>query len=446
MRSPDAGPRRLLFGKERRELASSRAWLVLLVLLGPLVGHAFITAVESYAEVSGAGGAPAALAQGVSPLDGIVVPTFGAYAIAVTLLFPFVAIRLVSSEKQSGALKLLLQARPSLGTMLLVKLIVLVAAWLLAWLPGLAALALWRAYGGHLAAPEIATVLTGHLLRATLTCAIAVAAAALTDNAATAAVVTLAVTLGTWALDFVAQVHGGLALALDAYTPESALRTFESGELRLSLVVVTVVLTAGALLLAWVWLPPSRTRRQHIFWTLPIIVGTGVFVFGAAQLRQSWDFSEDRRNSFAPADERALSTIRQPLHISVFLAPEDPRLADLQRGVFKKLRRTMRYVGISYQGAGSGLFARPGEHYGEVWYALGAQRAMNRSTTEPIVLETIYGLAGIPPPANDPASAYSGHPLAVSPRGAALIFYLGWPALVIALWWLTRRPRTAKTS
>ena len=446
MRSPDAGHRRLLFGKERRELASSRAWLVLLVLVGPLVGHAFITAVHSYAEVSGSGGGPAALAQGVSPLDGIVVPTFGAYAIAVTLLFPFVAIRLVSSEKQSGALKLLLQARPSLGTMLLVKLIVLVAAWILAWIPGLAALALWRAYGGHLAAPEIATLLAGHFLRATLTCAIAIAAAALTDNAATAAVVTLAVTLGTWALDFVAQVHGGLALTLDAFTPESALRTFESGELRLSLGLVTLVLTAGALLLAWVWLPPSRTRRQHILWTLPVVAGTALLVFGTAQLRQSWDFSEDRRNSFAPADERALSSIHQPLRINVFLAPEDPRLADLERGVFKKLRRTLREVDISYESAGSGLFARPGEHYGEVWYALGAQRAMNRSTTEPIILETIYGLAGMTPPANDPASAYPGHPLAVSPRGAALIFYIGWPLLVIALWWVTRRPRTAKTS
>src|SRR3954453_9885990 len=177
LRSRDVGAWRLLFDKERREVASSRAWIVLLAVLGPLVGHAFATAVDSYAEVSGAGGGPAALAQGLSPLDGIVVPTFGAYAIAVTLLFPFVAIRLVSSEKQSGSLKLLLQSRASLGVMLFVKLFVVVGAWLLAWLPGLAALALWRAYGGPLSGAEVATVLFGHLLRATLTCALAIAAA-----------------------------------------------------------------------------------------------------------------------------------------------------------------------------------------------------------------------------------------------------------------------------
>src|SRR5437764_6601552 len=119
LRSRDVGAWQLLFDKERRELASSRAWIVLLVVLGPLVGHAFITAVQSYAEVSGSGGGPAALAQGLSPLDGIIVPTFGAYAIAVILLFPFVAIRLLSSEKQNGALKLLLQAPVSVYTMLI---------------------------------------------------------------------------------------------------------------------------------------------------------------------------------------------------------------------------------------------------------------------------------------------------------------------------------------
>ncbi|HEY7235900.1 MAG TPA: ABC transporter permease subunit [Gemmatimonadaceae bacterium] len=440
MRSPDAAAWRRLFGKERRELASSRAWIVLLVVLGPLVGHAFTTAVDSYAEVSGAGGAPAALAQGVSPLDGIVVPVFGAYAIAGILLFPFVAIRLVSSEKQSGALKLLLQAPVSLGTMLFVKLFVLVAAWVLAWTPGLVALALWSGYGGHLAAPEVLGVLLGHFLRVTLVCSLAIAAASFTDNAATAAVVTLAITLGTWALDFIAQVRGGLALTLDAYTPESALRTFETGEIRLAIVLVTLVITAAALLLAVVWLHPGRRGRARVAWTMAAVAGAALLIWAAARPRESWDVSEDRRNSFSRADERALSAIRAPLEVTVYLAPEDPRLADLERGVLRKLRRTLPRVDVEYAARGSGLFARPGDHYGEVWYALGGKRAMNRSTTEPIVLETVYGLAGITPPTNTAEAAYSGYPLAARPTGAALIFYLLWPLVTLAIWFWTRRP------
>ena len=441
MRSPDAAARRRLFGKERRELASSRAWIVLLVILGPLVGHAFITAVDSYAEASGAGGGPAALSQGLSPLDGVIVPTFGAYAIAVTLLFPFVAIRLVSSEKQSGSLKLLLQAPVSLGTMLVVKLVLLATAWVVAWTPGCIALALWHSYGGHLAPPELAAVLLGHFLRATLICSIAIAAASFTDNAATAAVVTLAITLGAWALDFIAQVRGGVARTLDAYTPESALRTFETGEIRVAIVVVTIALSIAFLLLAIIWLHPGRRRRARIGATALLAVVASVGVWASAQPGTSWDVSEDRRNSFSPADERALSTIRGTLHVTVNLAPEDPRRADLERGVLRKLRRTLPRVDVDYAArSGSGLFARPGEHYGEVWYAIGPRQAMTRSTTEPIVLETVYGVAGITPPTNDASPAYSGYPLVARAAAAPLIFYVLWPCLVLALWLFTRRP------
>ncbi|HYT68310.1 MAG TPA: hypothetical protein VEL51_17925 [Vicinamibacterales bacterium] len=45
-----------LLEKEWRELLSSRAWWVMLILIGPLVGVSFISAVRTYAELSGYGG------------------------------------------------------------------------------------------------------------------------------------------------------------------------------------------------------------------------------------------------------------------------------------------------------------------------------------------------------------------------------------------------------
>jgi hypothetical protein len=60
-----------LLGKEWRELLASRAYWLLLLVTGPLVGQGFISAVNLYAEASGLGGAPAALPQGLTPLDGI---------------------------------------------------------------------------------------------------------------------------------------------------------------------------------------------------------------------------------------------------------------------------------------------------------------------------------------------------------------------------------------
>src|SRR5579864_8698539 len=181
---------RLLLGKELRELTASRAYWLLLLMIGLLVGHSFITAVDSYAEASGRGGGPAALAAGLSPLDGMLVPTFGAYDLAVTLLFPFVAIRLISAEKESGALKLMLQAPPGMLPMLTAKGMTLVAGWVIAWIPGLIAVVLWKAYSGSLYAPEFANLLLGHLLRVILSSGVAVAAAAVATGAASAAIAT----------------------------------------------------------------------------------------------------------------------------------------------------------------------------------------------------------------------------------------------------------------
>ena len=99
----------LLVAKEWRELIASRSFWLLLMMIGPLAGHGFIVAVGQYAEASGLNGNPAALPQALTPLDGLLVPTLGAYDLAATLLLPFVAIRLIAGEKENGGLKLLLQ-------------------------------------------------------------------------------------------------------------------------------------------------------------------------------------------------------------------------------------------------------------------------------------------------------------------------------------------------
>lgn len=445
-RAPSPEPRVLWF-KELRELAAARATLLVALALGPLVGQAFVTAVDTYAEASGVAGGPAALAQGLSPLDGLLVPTFGAYGLTATLLLPFVAIRLAAAEKETGALALLAQARTSLAAQTLVKFAVLVIAWVVAWLPGLAALALWRAYGGHLDGGEVAAVLGGHLLRGVLVAALGLAAAAITDGAASAAVVTLAVTLGAWALDFVGQVKGGALLAAAQFTPEAALRTFERGEPRLDVVLVTLAAIAALLAIAIVWSDPGCPRRARTLAAAGIAAATLVAVPLAATARASWDLSEDRRNSLPGADARALGAVATPLSVEAHLAPEDPRLADLRRGVLHKLERAMPSVRVTtVSQTSTGLFEPPDGHYGEVWYTLGGRRAMSRSTTEPIVLETLYQLAGRTPPTPDAEAAYPGYPLHVSPRWAAPLFYGAWPVLVLLAWWWPQRPRAERAS
>ncbi len=419
--------------KEFRDLLDSRAYWLLLLFMGPLVGHQFITAVETYAEMS----APGALAQGLSPLDGIFVPAFGAYDLAVTLLFPFVAIRLVSADRSTGAWKLMLQSPPGMGSMLGAKAMVLLAGWTIAWIPGLLCVALWKAYGGALWAPELANLLAGHMVRLLLSAGVAVAAAAAANSAAGAAIATLGFTVGTWALDFVAAGRGGLLQQLAAYTPAAALRVFEHGEFRLRTVLVAAAFTMASFVFAAVWLAGGRTFRRRLLASVLLLPATAAALWAASLPRAARDVSENRRNSFSRAEEAALRRIRQPLHITVMLAAEDPRLTDLDRNILDKLRRILPRVDVDYAaGSRTGLFEGADEHYGEIWYRMGEKRVMSRSTTEPIVLDLLFSLANVAPPVADGEASYSGHPLRAQPRGAAILYYFFWPVVVVAAAWL----------
>lgn len=433
----------LLFSKERRELMASRAYWLLLVFIGPLVGNSFITAVNLYAEASGIGGGAAALAQGLTPLDGILVPTWGAYDLAVTLLFPFVAIRLISAEKESGAWKLALQLPAGFATAITAKVLALLAGWAIAWIPGLIAVAMWKSYGGHIYWPEALNLLLGHWLRMLLSAGVAMAAAALAESAASAAIVTLSFTLGTWALDFIATGRGGWLAEVAAFTPTAALRWFEQGMLRLSTLLVMLVLALAGFALATIWLHLGQKLSVRWLRTAALFVVILVIVWISAAVRASWDASENRRNSFPRADEATLRQIHEPLRITINLAPEDPRLMDYERNILNKLKRLLPNLNSDFAAQSrTGLFetgGAEGEHYGEIWYEMSGRRVMNRSTTEPIVLEQLYELAGVPAPAKTDEPEFPGYPLAAHPKAARLIFYAFWPLIACVAWWLARK-------
>jgi ABC-type transport system involved in multi-copper enzyme maturation permease subunit len=299
-----------LLEKESRELAASRAFWLLLIVTGALVGHSIMSASELYAEASGIGGGPSALAQGLSPLEGIVVPTLGAYDLAATLLFPFVVIRLVAVEKQSGALELMLQAPTRFGASIVAKGIVLLVAWAVSLLAGGVALAAWMAIGGHLYAPETWTVVLGYLLRGVLAIGIGAAAGALAASAASAAIIALTVTIGTWALDYVAAARGGTIAAIAQYTPTSALASFEHGDLRLSTVLILTTIGLAGLAVAAAWLREGRHLPRRVAGVAAALIAATLACVLFAQLRADRDVSEDRRK-FVLAGRRSRAASRR---------------------------------------------------------------------------------------------------------------------------------------
>src|SRR4029453_15964751 len=134
------------------------------------------------------------------------------------------------------------------------KAIVLAAGWIVASAPPLIAILMWRAYGGTIYIPELLTVAAGHLLNAGLTIALGAATAAVTEHPSTAAIVTLAVTVGTWIINFVAAIHGGIWQTLAGYTPTAMVAEFQHGLVRLDVVLIAAALVAFGLLLAAIWM------------------------------------------------------------------------------------------------------------------------------------------------------------------------------------------------
>jgi ABC-2 type transport system permease protein len=429
-----------LLDKEWRELVVSKAWWVLLLVMGPLVGMSFIGAVHTYGEVSGLNGTAGGVGEALSPLIGIWAPTFSACELAAVFLLPFVAIRLVAGDRQSGALKLELQQGMSPFARIAAKALVLLAGWLVAMLPSFSAILLWRSYGGSVYPPELVTIAFGHILNAGLTIALAAAMASLTEHPSTAAILTLSFTVGTWILDFFGAIQGGFWERAAGYTPAAMVAEFQHGLVRLDTVLIALVLILTGLGFAALWMRLAITVRRRAYESIGLVALAAAAIFVCTFFAASWDTSESRGNSFPESDEQALRQIKTPLRIVVHLAPEDPRRFDLEHHALSKLRRVMPKLQVQYVSATSiGLFEQTSAHYGEIWYYLGGHKEMSRVVTAEGVLETIYSVAGVAPPTENDAEIFRGHPLAVAPTGAGAIFYGIWPFLIVAGGILVRR-------
>jgi ABC-2 type transport system permease protein len=430
-----------LFGHELRRLLTGRAYWAMVLLLAPLAGYGYIEAVRLFGEASKTALSFPELARGMAPLDGILVPTLGAFYLGTTLLFPFVAIRALGQDKESGALKLCLQWPASTGTLVAVKLLAVGAAWALSLVVPLSAVILWRFSGGHLAWAETANLFLGHALYALAVAGIAFFAAAITESAATAAILTLAFTLGFWVLDFAAAAGPEWLRTLGELSPTQVLKQFEHGLLSPPHALALGALGLGLAALAAVVVPPGLTPRRRLArgggaaLVLIAVLAVSPFIGGAR------DLSEDRRNSFNPADEAALLRMDQGLTITLNLSPEDSRARELSTNVLGKLRRLVPRLDVHWARVdGAGPFgAAQGERYGLIVYEYAGRRAESRSNSPREILPLLHELAGTTVAPVD-AAPYPGYPLVASTQAATVWFYGLLPAILLLLGWRSSRP------
>jgi ABC-type transport system involved in multi-copper enzyme maturation permease subunit len=403
--------------------------------------YSLIQAISLYAEASGPALVTTQMASGLNPFDGVIVPTYGSIYLALTLLFPFVAIRSLSSDKDSGALTLLLQTPLPPSALLASKVGVLFLTLFLAELPGLFALLLWRLFGGHLYVPEILCLLLGHFLYGLLIIAISLFAATISESASTAALLALACTLGSWVLDFAAGGNSWLT-RISGFSLTAALKPFEQGLIAWNVVAGIVVAVAGLLALTLIWWHPGRPLSFKLSWSAAVLVG-GIVCFSLSHfLARSVDLTEDQRHSFSPEVSAKLGLIREPVRVTVYLAAEDPRLMDFDRAVLKKLLRVLPRTEILNREASQSAVFKTGEdpNYGLIVYEIGARRAESRSTSPEEVLPLLFSLAGVDPPASENVMNYPGYPLVVKLGSCWDPFlYALWPACSFVAWFFFSR-------
>jgi len=424
---------------ELRSLLASRGLWVLLLATGPLVGFSLIEAISLYNEASRTALVTPQMAAGLNPFDGVIIPAYGAIYLALTLLFPFVAVQTISADRESGALRLLFQTPLRSSALLAAKAAAVQLAWLLVELPGLLVLLIWRLSGGHIFALETLCLLLGHFLYGVIVIAISLFAAAVAESSSSAALLALACTLGSWVLDFAAAGGNSWLAKISGLSLTALLKPFEQGLLVWRVVGGIAVTAAGLFALTLLWWHPGRPLLLKLRGTAAVLVACAALFVPVRQVSASVDLTEDQRHSFSPGVRTALQQFRETLRITVYLAPEDPRMMDFNRSILAKLRRVLpRTEVVNPEADLPGMF-RTGEdpNYGLAIYEVGLRRAESHSTSPEEVLPLLWNLAGVPPPAADDPATYPGYPLVVnSSRAAELAFYALWPALSLVCWLL----------
>src|SRR5262249_27944261 len=220
-------------------------------------------------------------------------------------------------------------------------------------------------------------LLAGHALYALVIAGIAFLAASLSDSLSTAAILALAFTLSFWVMDFAATASGGFLHRLSLYSLTAALHQFEQGLFSLSTVLAMLLTALGLLALTATWLPTGIAVKKKLVVSSVIVLFISLASFGSSRVRVYIDVTENRRNSFNPADEPALRRMKSRLFFWISLSPEDSGLKKREANALGNPRRTFPRLEVHYEDTtGHGLFSSvPDERYGLIIYQYEEKRA-----------------------------------------------------------------------
>ena len=311
------------------------------------------------------------------------------------------------------------------------KAMVLLAGWLVAMLPPLSAVLLWKSYGGTSIRPSWRAGV-GHMLNAGLTIALAAATASLTEHPSTAAILTLGVTVGTWIINSSRAVQGGWWERAAGYTPAGDGRRIPAwaraarhrARSRLSLVLAGLALAAIWMRLGIAVRAARRTNRRRSG------ALAAIAIFACTFVTPSWDSPRtgatrspkptSTRSADPPAAAHRSRTSRRRIRAAL----------DLEHHALSKLRRVMPNLQVHYVSATSiGLFEQTSAGYGEIWYDSAAADDEPRHHRRGRARDDLLRSPASPRPRRRRRSLPRPSARRAADRARRRIFYGVWPAL-----------------
>jgi ABC-2 type transport system permease protein len=194
--------------------------------------------------------------------------------------------------------------------------------------------------GWHLAPAETANLFLGHALYALAVAGIAFFAAALAESAATAAIVTLAFTLGFWVLDFAAATGPEWLKTWARFRRRRPSSSSSAACCRRPMVSSLAGLGLGLAALAALILPPGLSRSARF---KRGAAGAAVLVAAAGGDIHAELVARCQRGPAQQLQPRRRGGARPhgpgTRHLALHLAPEDSRAQEYERNVLAKLKR-----------------------------------------------------------------------------------------------------------
>ena len=143
----------------------------------------------------------------------------------------------------------------------------------------------------------------------------------------------MSVTVGTWIVNFIAAVHGGLWERAAGYTPTAMVAEFQHGLVRIDVVLIALTLVVAGLGLAAIWMRLGVAVRRRVYESMALGALDSCGDFSRARSSTpSWDtVREAAAIRFRKRTKRRWRRSGRRSGSKSHLAPEDPRRVDLER-------------------------------------------------------------------------------------------------------------------